>query len=200
MRLLIVDDHELVRDTVSAFLSRDDDIDCETAGDLEEALASVARRRADLVLLDYGMPGMNGLEGLTRMREANGEASVAIMSGVAPRTVAREALASGAIGFVPKTMPARSLAAAVRFMLAGERFVPADMMNEEPAGPLGTRLSSRESEVLEGLCRGMANKEIARAVGLAEVTVKLHVRTLCRKLGARNRTHAAVLARAAGMR
>lgn len=199
MKLLIADDHELVRDTVSAFLEREDDLSCDTASGLDEALAAVGRRRFDLVLLDYGMPAMNGLEGLDRMIEANGEGTVAIVSGVAPRTVAREALAAGASGFLPKTMPAWELVAAVRFMLAGGRYVPVEMMNAEPAGPLGARLSARETEVLEGLCRGMANKEIARAIGLAEVTVKLHVRTLCRKLGARNRTHAAVLARAASV-
>ena len=199
MRLLIADDHEMVRDTVSAFLDREADLDCEAVGDLDDALAAVERRHVDLALLDYGMPGMNGLEGLARMREANGDGTVAIVSGVAPRAVAREALAAGAVGFLPKTMPARELVAAVRFMLAGGRFVPVEMMNDSPADPLGARLSSRENEVLEGLCRGMANKEIARAIGLAEVTVKLHVRTLCRKLGARNRTHAAVLGRAAGI-
>ena len=199
MRLLIADDHELVRETVSAFLRREAEFEVEEAADLDGALAHVERRRADLVLLDYNMPGMDGLAGLTRVREANGADTVAIVSGVAPRVVAREALAAGAVGFLPKTMPARSLVAAVRFMLAGERYVPAAMMSEEPAGPFASRLTARENEVLEGLCRGLANKEIARDIGLAEVTVKLHVRTLCRKLGARNRTQAALMARAAGL-
>lgn len=198
MRLLIADDHELVRDTLAAFLSRDGDFACDTAEDLDGALACVARRRADLALLDYGMPGMNGLEGLARMRAANA-GSVALMSGLAPREVALRALAEGAIGYVPKTMPARRLVAAVRFMLAGERFAPVELMDAEPVGPLGVRLTAREREVLESLCRGASNKEMARAMGLAEVTAKLHVRTLCRKLGARNRTHAAVIARAAGL-
>ena len=198
MRLLIADDHEMVRDTVSAFLAREPDLACDAANDLSGALAAVGKRHYDLVLLDYGMPGMNGLDGLAQAIAA-GVGAVAIVSGVAPRAVAREALAAGAAGFLPKTMPARELIAAVRFMLAGGRYVPVEMMNDAPANPLGVRLSERERQVLDGLCDGMANKEIGRAVGLAEVTVKLHVRTLCRKLGARNRTHAVVLARAAGV-
>lgn len=199
MRLLIADDHELVRDALSAFLSREGEFACETAEDVDDALARTARRRADLVLLDYGMPGMNGLEGLERMQEANGRGTVAIMSGLAPRDVALRALGAGAIGYVPKTMPAKRLIAAVRFMLAGERFAPVELMDAEPVGPLGVKLTARERQALDALARGASNKEIARDLDLAEVTVKLHVRTLCRKLGARNRTHAAVIARAAGL-
>ena len=199
MRLLIADDHEMVRDTLAAFLGREGEFACETAEDLDDALQRTARRRADLILLDYGMPGMNGLEGLERALDANGAGSVAIMSGLAPRDVALRALAAGAIGYLPKTMPAKRLVAAVRFMLAGERFAPVELIDAEPVGPLGVRLTARERETLDALSRGASNKEIARDLDLAEVTVKLHVRTLCRKLGARNRTHAAVIARAAGL-
>ena len=206
MRLLIADDHEMVRDTMGAFLSRETDLDCEGVGTLGDALTRIRRSgRFDLVLLDYGMPGMNGLEGLEKAIAANGERSVAIMSGVAPRQVAREALAAGAAGFLPKSMAARSLVSAVRFMLAGEQYAPVELL--APAAdelmtsghPLAGQLTLRETQVLGGLCRGLSNKEIALELDLREVTIKLHVKTLCRKLGARNRTHAVTIANGSGL-
>ena len=205
MRVLIADDHEMVRDTLAAYLARDPDLECEGVATLDEGLRRIRRSgRFDLVLLDYGMTGMNGLEGLDRATRANGERSVALISGVAPRQVAREALAAGAIGFLPKTMAARSLAHAVRFMLAGEPYVPVELMAPEPGEamgghPLARQLTRRESEVLDGLCRGLSNKEMGRELDLREVTVKLHVKTLCRKLGARNRTHAVTIANGTGL-
>jgi DNA-binding NarL/FixJ family response regulator len=126
---------------------------------------------------------------------------VAILSGTAPRSVAEAALAAGAAGFLPKTMSTRTLVAAIRFMAAGEVYAPMTMMTErEPTASLaGAHLSERETEVLRYLCEGLANKEIARRIDLQEVTVKLHVKTLYRKIGARNRTHAAMLAKEAGL-
>ena len=203
MRVLVADDHDLVRDTVAAFLQKDDEVQTETANTLDEALEIVERLgRFDLILLDYNMPGMNGLEGLERARAANGEDTVAILSGTAPRKVAQEALEAGAIGFLPKTMGAKSLSNAVRFMASGETYVPMSMTQEEDSAeqnPIAKDLSEREIQVLGGLCRGLANKEIAREIDLQEVTIKLHVKTLCRKLNAKNRTHAAMIAKEAGL-
>ena len=205
MRILIADDHELVRDAIGAFLSREADLDCETVESLDAATARIRRSgRFDLVLLDYVMPGMNGLEGLSKALALNGPRSVAVISGMAPREIAREALGAGAAGFLPKTMAARSMVSAVRFMLAGEQFVPVDLMAPGGASPLAhhplaSELTTRETQVLDGLCRGLSNKEIARELDLREVTIKLHVKTACRKLGARNRTHAAMIAKGTGL-
>ena len=205
MRLMIADDHDLVRETLAMLLSRELDATCDQADTLPSALSRIAKGvRYDLVLLDYVMPGMNGLEGLRRAVKASGDSAVALISGLAPDQIARDALNAGARGFITKTMPAKSVVSAVRFMLAGETFAPATLLVEQgreptPAHPMLGNLTARERQALDALCRGQANKEIARDLGLSEVTVKLHVRTLCRKLGARNRTHAAMLARDLGL-
>ncbi len=203
MKILIADDQELVRETIAAFLRQDSGFSVGIAKDLGSALAAVKTDGPfDLVMLDYMMPGMNGLEGLAAMRAAVPGTAVAILSGTASRAVAEQALAEGAAGFLPKTMSTKSLVAAARFMAAGEVYAPlmqtADRMGNtgiSAAGPL----TPRELDVLRRLCRGMANKEIARDLDLQEVTVKLHVKTLYRKIKARNRTHAAMIAREAGL-
>ena len=203
MRILIADDHELVRDTISAFLEKEGDITVSSAANFEEANTAIqADGPFDLVLLDYTMPGMNELNGLKVAMANNGGNPVALISGTAPRQIAEQALAEGAAGFLPKSMAAKSLVHAVRFMAAGEQYAPIKFMTEreeEESHPLSEVLSEREVQVLDGLCRGLANKEIARELDLQEVTVKLHVKTLCRKLDARNRTHAAIIAKDAGL-
>jgi DNA-binding NarL/FixJ family response regulator len=202
MRILIADDHQLVRDAIAGFLRQEPDFTVDIAADFAEALALARQQDAfDVILLDWMMPGMDGLQGLAAMRAARPGTPVAILSGTAPRSVADAALAAGAAGFLPKTMSTRTLVAAIRFMAAGEVYAPMTMMTErEPAASLaGAQLSERETEVLRHLCEGLANKEIARRIDLQEVTVKLHVKTLYRKIGARNRTHAAMLAKEAGL-
>jgi two-component system, NarL family, nitrate/nitrite response regulator NarL len=203
MKVLLADDHDLVRDTLAAYLMREPGIEVVTASDF----ATVTKRiktegRFDLVLLDYNMPGMNGMQGLNKALELTGGRPVAIISGSANKAVAEEALAAGAMGFLPKSMAAKSLIHAIRFMAAGEKYAPLDFMNakdENAENPLLAQLTKREAEVLRGLMRGLSNKEIAREVELQEVTVKLHVKTLCRKVNARNRTHAAMIAKEAGL-
>lgn len=203
MKILIADDQELVRETIAAFLRQDSGFSVNIAKDLGSALAAVkADGPFDLVMLDYMMPGMNGLEGLATMRAAVPGTAVAILSGTASRAVAEQALAEGAAGFLPKTMSTKSLVAAARFMAAGEVYAPMMQMADR-TGNFGTSAASpltpRELDVLRRLCRGMANKEIARDLDLQEVTVKLHVKTLYRKINARNRTHAAMIAKEAGL-
>jgi DNA-binding NarL/FixJ family response regulator len=203
MRILLADDHDMVRETISAYLQSEGGATVTSAVDLPGALGEIADNGPyDLVLLDYNMPGMNRLAGLGTALEANGGKGVAILSGSAPARTAKEALDAGAIGFIPKTMGAQSLLNAVRFMSAGEIYVPVELMRKEaeaPSHPLADKLSPREIEVLDGLCRGLSNKEIARELELQEVTIKLHVRTLCRKLDAKNRTQAALTAKEAGL-
>ncbi len=204
MRILIADDHDLLRETLSMFLASEGSIDTALASTLDAALDLIhSEEKFDLIMLDYNMPGMAGLNGLKRAMDASGGSPVALMSGIASRSVAEEALAFGAAGFVPKTLAAKTLVNAVRFMAMGEKYAPIDFMTaDDPTvapNPLAQKLSRRELQVLEGLSKGKSNKEIARDLDLQEPTIKLHVKTLYRKIGAANRTQAALIAKEEGL-
>ncbi len=197
--ILLADDHDLVRDTIAAYLETIDDFKVLTASNLDGALELMGGLDPiDLLILDYNMPGMNGLEGLDRARQAYPASKVALMSGVANRDVANNAMARGANGFIPKSLTAASLVNAIKFVLSGERYLPFDFGTaqvEAQAKGEFSKLSSRELQTLEQLCIGLSNKEIARNLDIQEVTVKLHVKNLLAKLGVSNRTQAALLAK-----
>ena len=197
--ILIADDHSLVRDTIAAYLETQEGFKIFTAADLQSALGVMEGDFSiDLLILDYNMPGMNGLEGLDKARKFYPKTKVAIISGVANRDVADNAMSRGANGFIPKSLTASSLVNAIKFILSGERYIPFDFgSSEETSTSQGefANLSPRELETLEQLCIGLSNKEIARNLKIHEVTVKLHMKNLLAKLGVSNRTQAALLAK-----
>ena len=202
MRILIADDHDLLRETLQMFLAGEGEFETTTVATFDEAARLVGEREFDIVLLDFSMPGMDGMSGLERMMALPGPHRVAIISGTADPKIAEQTLASGAAGFLPKTLSAKSLINAVRFMASGEQYAPLDFLRAAPPAerhPLLEKLSQREVEVLEGLTLGKSNKEIARDLDIREPTVKLHMKTLYRKIGAANRTQAAMIARDEGL-
>ncbi|MEO1139409.1 MAG: response regulator transcription factor [Pseudomonadota bacterium] len=198
-KILLADDHDLVRETLTEFMSREAGFEVFQASTLDEALDVNGKHGPfHLILLDYTMPGMDALAGLTKMRSRSG-CPVAILSGTAPPDVARRALRAGAAGFLPKTLAPGSLVAAMRKMLSGDVYLPMEFLTDPDSAAGRVQLTPREQDVLHGLAEGKLNKEIARDLDIQEVTVKLHVKTLSRKLGAKNRTHAAMLARDMGL-
>ena len=216
MKILIADDHALFCDTLSEYLQRFlPDAGYEIVGDFDSAFALIQEHEFDfdLVLLDFLMPGMNGLEGLRSVRENFPHVKVAMMSGVAQPHHVEDALALGAIGYFPKTLSGTEFVEAIQQVVSGQSFVPIDFDTGSyvPSYNVGganlggsshdvkADLTPREREVLSFLVKGDANKDIADALGLQVVTIKLHVRSICQKLGVKNRTQAALKAREIGV-
>ncbi|HUO02497.1 MAG TPA: response regulator transcription factor [Rhizomicrobium sp.] len=200
MRILIADDHPLYREALRAQIERliPDAAITETAS-LDDAAAHDGYA---LYLLDYNMPGMSPAA-LKNLVNRHPGVPVAIISGSENNEDIRAVIAAGARGFIPKTATPAHLSHALQILLAGGTSVPAEGLSEmSPAEPARQTaldgLTSRELEVLAMLVRGLSNKEIGRELGLAEVTVKLHFRTIFRKIGARSRAEAAVIAVKAG--
>jgi DNA-binding NarL/FixJ family response regulator len=204
---LLADDHHLVREALSFYLRQTaDGVEVAEAATLEEALGRAADGAPfDAVILDLRMPGMNGLVGLDLMRERLPGIPVVILSGVIGRSEAMEALRRGAAGVISKDLRGPALINALRLVLAGETFVPSTFV-DEPAesesaiedesaqrAALGN-LTRRELEAVRLLADGLSNRDIAAAMALAEVTVKLHLHNAFQKMGARSRADAVRIA------
>lgn len=200
LQVIVADDHALIRELLERQLRElDPDLQVFHAGNLHEVLEVTQRGdRLDLVLLDLRMPGMNGLAGLQAVRRARPDVPVAILSGQYDAQTIREAMQAGAAGFLPKTMRAVGMLNALRLILAGERYLPESVLGSGDPSQPGTspdanaapELSRRERDVVRMLPRGLTNKEMALELGIEEVTVALHLRSIYRKLDVRNRTQA----------
>ena len=218
MKLLLADDHSLFRDALVEYIERTEPgSSVLLARDVHEVMDILGGQPdVDLILLELRMPGMNGLQGLEKLRARYPDTPVALISGLAEKHDVEKALELGAAGYFPKTMSGKALLSGIRQILAGEEFVahdhntnevmssyyPADSLQEKNGkGTNGLnargeefRLTPREKEVLTYLQRGESNKEIARALDLQVVTINLHVRSICSKMGVENRTQAALIA------
>lgn len=216
MLILVVDDHPLYRDALSRLLPRIyADAVVVQANDCEEAFRWLrCSKGCDLVLLDLDIPGMNGHAALTLLRREFPAITVVIVSASEAPGDAMRCIRAGASGFVPKSARTEVLAAALGLVKEGGIYLPPFLMEEvasdgnggastgaatPPSGPAKDKLTVRELHVLELLCNGSSNKEIAHRLGIAEPTVRTHLSAVFRALGVANRTQAAREARRKGL-
>lgn len=201
--ILVADDHLLLAEAVArALSSKPREFKTRIAATLQQTLDELsAGPHLDLVLLDVKMPGMVGLKSVENVISAAAPAQVVLMSGQVDRAFVRSAVERGARGLIPKTLPLRSLASAIDFVLSGQIFMPLDDFGEQwSAGHAATTgLSDREINIVQLLSGGNSNKEIANEFDETETTVKMHMRAICRKLKARNRAHVVMLAKERGL-
>lgn len=221
MKLLLVDDHALVREGLSRLLlGLDGSVEIVEAADGGQALDQIGRHALDLVLLDLGLPGTPGLEVLARIRQDRPDLPVVMLSASERPDDVIEAVRRGARGFVPKTMSSRTLMAALRFVLDGQVYLPPSVFvhpaaddgvesrpiahlwpEERPLpDPADLGLTDRQMQVLRFIVEGRSNKHIARDLDIAEGTVKAHVAVVLRALKVVNRVQAILAVARLGIR
>jgi DNA-binding NarL/FixJ family response regulator len=212
VKALIVDDHQMVREILSRYFA-EIDVSVIEAEDFVSAFAAITRQpEFDLILLDIRMPGVDGFTTLATLRRLFPALRIAILSGSVDVMDMRRAAEGGAVGYLPKSMDRQPLVNALRLLISGEKFFPVNLFepNEKPAylqelpawssKGFGTvELTSRQKAVLNEVAKGMSNREIGKALGISEITVKIHVHSICQKLAVRNRMQAVQRGRSLGL-
>jgi DNA-binding NarL/FixJ family response regulator len=197
IRLLLADDHAVVRDALRQLLDQVDDLDVvAAAGDGEEAASLAARHMPDVVLMDLEMPRLTGAEATRRIVAERPQTRVVILTSFSDRERILDALDAGAVGYLLKDAEPDELVRGIRAAARGEsplapRAATA-VLQARAARPSAPELTQREAEVLELLGDGLPNKLIARRLGISEKTVKAHVTRIFHALGVTDRTQAAL--------
>ena len=198
MKILLVDDHTLFRAGMSHVLRQlDEDVQIFEAGSVAEARATLAAQPGlNLALLDLYMPDGHGSAALASITQQYPALPVVVLSGSDKREDMQRALDAGALGFIPKSVTPAVMLSALRLVLAGGVYVPAQLVQApDTAGKAGSApesgLTPRQIEVLAGVIEGKSNKAIAQQFGITEATVKAHISALFRALNVSNRTQAA---------
>jgi two-component system nitrate/nitrite response regulator NarL len=220
VRILVVDDHTLFRRGLTALLVRDASLQVVgDAADAGEALRRAAELQPDLILLDNHLPGVNGVDALPALRQAAPAARVVMLTVSEDEADLATALRGGACGYLLKTIEGDALVTAIHRAMRGANVVAEEMTDKlvaayrdaavpgkghaqpsaSPTPSLIDQLSPRERDILRGIARGASNKEIARDLGIAETTVKIHVQHVLRKLDVNSRVQAAVAATEHGL-
>jgi NarL family two-component system response regulator LiaR len=202
IRVLIVDDHSVVREGLRTFLELQDGIAVAgEAADGEEALREAERLRPDVVLMDLVMPRLDGIAAMRALRERVPATRVVVLTSFLDDERLLPAIRAGAAGYLLKNVQPRELARAVRLAAGGEALIDpvvaarlVDSLVDDRGGAEEPELTPREQEVLELIARGFANKRIALELGISEKTVKTHVGHVLAKLGVSDRTQAALYA------
>ena len=195
IRVLIVDDHSIVREGLRMLLARDPDLEVVgEAADGAEAIRQTRRLRPDVVVMDLLMPVLDGFAAIRAIHDDLPETSVLVLTSVLENASVVEAIRAGAIGYLLKNAPVTELRSAIKSAAAGQMYFSPQAspyfldMVRRPESP--EHLTPREKDVLRLLAQGHSNKEIARALYLAEETVKFHVRHILAKLGVQSRAQA----------
>ncbi|MGH8908264.1 MAG: response regulator [Egibacteraceae bacterium] len=199
IRVVIADDHPVVRQGLRTFLeSREGIVVVGEAATGQQAVARAARLRPDIVLIDLVMPEMDGLEAITRIRARDPDVKVIVLTSFAGQDQVLPAVKAGACGYLLKDVEPAELERAIRAAHRGQAIldpvVTAHVLGEVTRPRPATRLTPREREVLALLGQGRSNRQIAQALGITEKTVKTHVSNLLAKLGLSDRTQAAIYA------
>jgi DNA-binding NarL/FixJ family response regulator len=207
IRVLIADDHAVVREGLRTFLELQEGIEVAgEAADGREAVDEAERLRPDVVLMDLVMPRLDGVEAMRELRKRVLGARVVVLTSFLDDERLLPALRAGAAGYLLKNVAPRELARSIRLAAAGEALIdPAvaarlvDALGSDRRAEQA-ELTPREEEVLDLIGRGFANKRIALELGIAEKTVKTHVSHVLAKLGVSDRTQAALYAARQGRR
>jgi DNA-binding NarL/FixJ family response regulator len=203
IRVLVVDDHPVVRQGLRTFLDLQDDVTVVAeAGDAASAVDQAVALRPDVVLLDLRMPGGDGVSALRSLRAQGLSCRVLILTSFTGPDAVLPAMRAGADGYVYKDIDPAALITAIRAVHQGHVLVHPDVARRLAATDSAVRsshLTARERDVLTEIARGSSNREIARALGVSEKTVKTHVSAILTKLGVADRTQAALHAVRAGL-
>jgi DNA-binding NarL/FixJ family response regulator len=203
IRVLIVDDHELVRVGLRTLLQAEADVEIVgEAGTGSQALAQARRLRPDVVLLDARLPDMPGADVCRDLCEALPDVAVAILTTYTDDDVVRQCIRAGARGYLLKEIPRIDLASSIRSLATGDSVIDRKVLPQvlavarqgSQSGDPDQPLSDRQRTILRLVADGLSNREIADQVHLSELTVKSYIEDLLKQLGARNRVHAAILA------
>jgi DNA-binding NarL/FixJ family response regulator len=200
IRVLVVDDHPIVRLGVTAIINAQQDMEVVAqTGTGQEAIELFRQHKPDVTLMDLRLPGMSGVEAIRSIREAHPRARFVVLTTYEGDEDIHQALAAGAQGYLVKGMSHEALVDALRRVHAGTRYLPPPVARSLAARTPNSELSVREREVLSLIVHGKSNKEIAALLGITEATVKCHVSVILARLGVSDRTQAVVAALQRGL-
>ena len=203
IKILIADDHPLVREGIRFVLNRmDAEKHIDEAKDFNEVLTFLKQNPdLKLIMLDLSMPGMDGITSIVELQEKYPETFIIIVSATADINTIREAINSGAKGYIHKSSNNEIMINAVQLVLAGGLYLPPQWTEAEfkTSPPEAEILTSRQQEVISLLAIGKSNKEIAKEFSISDKTVKAHLSEIFKRLNADNRTHAVHYARQLGL-
>src|SRR5580704_8406744 len=194
IRVLIVDDHALLRDGIAALIANQPDMELVAeASNGREAIELFRQHRPDVTLMDLQMPEMGGIDALSAIRGEFPEARIIVLTTYAGDVQVFRAMKAGARAFLLKGLLRKELLETIRAVHAGQKRLPPEIAAEIAEHATDDTLTAREIDVLRLIAAGNANKEIAAQLSLTEETVKGHVKNILAKLGANDRTHAVTI-------